>query len=159
MGEEVREGECERVGDGRERVKLHSRRQLNCEATPSSNVGVISSSHVEEMLICRSDDVHTPSSHVEGTTSTYQVGNIPSFASYCQCTSSLVQGMQNTQPYVDVQNVEGMKEIITTFRIHFRRPKYLIDIDTNILKSMLDKISKRTCERKLIVCGDYSLKN
>ena len=31
---------------------LHSRRQLNCEATPSSNVGVISSSHVEETLVC-----------------------------------------------------------------------------------------------------------
>ena len=92
---------------------LRSRRQLNCEATPSFNVGVISSSHVEETLICRSDDVHTPSCHVEGTTSTHQVGDIPSFASYCQGTSSLVQGMQYTQPYVDVQNVEGIEEIIT----------------------------------------------
>ena len=90
---------------------LCSRRQLNYEATPSSNVGVISSSHVEETLIFRSDDVHTPSCHVEGTTSTYQIGDIPSFASYCQGTSSSIQGMQNTQPYVDVQNVEGMKEI------------------------------------------------
>ena len=88
---------------------LHSRRQLNCEATPSSNVGIISLSHVEEMLICRSDDVHTPSCHVEGITSTYRVGDIPSFASYCQGTSSLVQGTQNTQPDVDVQNVEGME--------------------------------------------------
>ena len=51
---------------------LRSRRKLNCEATPSSNVGVISSSHVEETLIFRSNDVHTPSCHVEGTTSTYQ---------------------------------------------------------------------------------------
>ena len=84
---------------------LRSRRQLNCEATPSSNVGVISSSHVEEILICRSNDVHSPSCHVEGTTSTYQVGDIPSFASYCQGTSSLVQGTKNTQPYIDVQNV------------------------------------------------------
>ena len=43
----------------RERMRLlRSRRQLNCEATPSSNVGVISSSHVEETLICRSDDLH-----------------------------------------------------------------------------------------------------
>ena len=50
--------------------QLCSRRQLNCEATPSSNVGVISSSHVEEILICRSDDEHTPSCHVEDTTST-----------------------------------------------------------------------------------------
>ena len=67
----------------RERMRLlRSRRQLNCEATPSSNVGVISSSHVEEILICRFDDVKTPSCHVEGTTSTYQVGDIPSFASY-----------------------------------------------------------------------------
>ena len=57
--------------------------------------------------------------------------------------------MQNTQPYVDVQNVEGMKEIIIPSRIHFRRPKYLIDIDTNILKSMPDKISKRTSQRKV----------
>ena len=111
---------------------LCSRRQLNCEATPSSNVGVISSSHVEETLICRSDDVHTPSCHVEGTTSTHQVGDIPSFESYCQCTSSSVQGMQYTQPYIDVQNVEVIKEIITPSRIHFRRLKYLIDIDINI---------------------------
>ena len=95
---------------------LHSRRQLNCEATPSSNVRVISSatpssnvrvissatlssnikivwsSHVEETLICRSDDIHTPSCHVESTTSTHQVGDIPSFTSYCQGTSSSVQG-------------------------------------------------------------------
>ena len=42
-----------------------------------------------------------------------------------------------------------MEEIITPFRIHFRRPKYLINIDTNILKSMLDKISKHTCQRKV----------
>ena len=69
---------------------LRLRRQLNCEATPSFNVGVISSSHVEETLICRSDDVHTSSCHVEGTTSTYQIGDIPYFASYCQGTSSLV---------------------------------------------------------------------
>ena len=47
-----------------------------------------------------------------------------------------------------IQNVEGMEEIIITFRIYFRRPKYLIDIDTNILKSMSDKISKCTCQRK-----------
>ena len=128
---------------------LRSRRQLNCEATPSSNVGVISSSHVEEMLICRSDDVHTPSCHVEEITSTYQVGDNPYFASYCQGTSSSVQGMQYTQPYVNVQNVEGMEEIITPSRIHFRRPKYVIDIDTNILKSIPDKISKCTCQRKV----------
>ena len=76
----------------REQMRLLcSRRQLNCEATPSSNVGVISSSHVEGTLICRSDNVHTPSCHVEGTTSTYQVGDIPSFASYYQDTSSSVQ--------------------------------------------------------------------
>ena len=81
---------------------LLSRRQLNCEATPSSNVGVISSSHVEETLVCKSNDVHTPSCHVEGTTSTYQVGDILSIASYCQGTSSLIQGMQKTQPYVDI---------------------------------------------------------
>ena len=87
---------------------LCSRRQLNCEATPSSNVGVISSSHIEEMLICRFDIIHTPSCHVEGTTLTYQVGDIPSFASYFQGTSSSVQGTRYTQPYVDVQNVEGM---------------------------------------------------
>lgn len=128
---------------------LCSSRKLNCEATPSSNVGVISSSHVEEMLIFKSDDVHTLSCHVEGTTSTYQVGDIPSFASYCQGKSSSVQGTQNTQPYVDVQNVDGMEEIITPSRIHFRRPKYLIDIDTNILKSMPNKISKCTCQRKV----------
>ena len=42
-----------------------------------------------------------------------------------------------------------MKKIITPSRIHFRRPKYLIDIDTNILKSMPTKISKRTCQRKV----------
>ena len=101
------------------------------------------------MLILRSDNVQTQSCHVEGTTSTYQVGDIPSFTSYCQGTSSLVQGMQYTQPYVDVQNIEGMEEIITPSRIHFRRPKYLIDIDTNILKSMPDKTSKRTCQRKV----------
>ena len=57
--------------------------------------------------------------------------------------------MQSTQPYVDVQNVEGMEEIIKPSRIHFRRPRYLIDIDTNILKSMPDKISKHTCQRKV----------
>ena len=111
------------------------------------------------MLICRFDDVHTPSCHVEVTTSTYQIGYILSFASYCQGTSSLVQSTQNTQPYVDVQNVEGTKKIITPSRIHFRRPKYLIDIDTNILKSMPEKISKCICKEKLIICGDYSLKN
>ena len=94
---------------------------MNCEATPSSNVGVISSSHVEEMLIFISDDVHTPSCHVEDTTSTHHVGDIPSFASYCQGTSSSVQGTQYSQPYVDVQNVEGMEEIITPSRIFFRR--------------------------------------
>ena len=88
---------------------LCSRRQLNCEATQSSNVGVISSSYVENMIISTFDDLHTLLCHVEGTTSTYQLGDIPSFASYCQGTSSLVQGMQITQPYVDVQNVEGMK--------------------------------------------------
>ena len=130
----------------REQMRLlHSRRQLNCEAKPSSNVEVISSSHVEETLIYRSDDIHTPSCHVESTTSTHQVGDIPSFTSYCQGTSSSVQGMQNTQSYVDVQNVEGMEEIITPSRICFRRPKYLIDTDTNILKSIADKISKCTC--------------
>ena len=75
---------------------LCSRRQLNCEATPSSNAGIISSSHVEETLIFRSDNVHIPSCHVEGTTSTYQVGDIPSFASYCKGTSSSVQGTQYT---------------------------------------------------------------
>ena len=42
-----------------------------------------------------------------------------------------------------------MEEIIIPSRIHFRRPKYLIDIDTNILKSMPDKISKCTCQRKV----------
>ena len=47
---------------------LCSRRQLNCEATPSSNVGVLSSSHVEETLICRFDNIQTPSCHVESTT-------------------------------------------------------------------------------------------
>ena len=41
-----------------------------------------------------------------------------------------------------------MEEIITPSRIFFRRPKYLIDIDTNILKSMPNKISKCTCQRK-----------
>ena len=41
-----------------------------------------------------------------------------------------------------------MEEIITPCRIHFRRPKYLIDIGTIILKSMPDKISMRTCQRK-----------
>ena len=109
------------------------RRQLNCEATPSSNVGVISfatpssnvevisSSHVEETLLCRSDDIHTPSCHFESTTSTHQVGDIPSFASYCQGTSSSVQGMQYTQPYVDVQNCERMEEIITPSKVRFRR--------------------------------------
>ena len=114
---------------------LCSRRQLNCEATPSSNVGVISfatpssnvevisSSHVEETLICRSNDIHTPSCNVEGTTSTHQVGNIPSFASHYQDTISSVQGTQNNQLYVDVQNVEGIEEIITPSRIHFRRQK------------------------------------
>ena len=67
--------------------------------------------------------------------------------------------MQYNRPYVDVQNVEGMEEIIRPFRIHFRRPKYLIDIDTNILKSMLDMISKHTCQKKLIISGDYFLRN
>lgn len=127
---------------------LCSRRQLNCEATPSSNVGVISSSHVEETLICRSNDVHTLSCHVKGATSTYQVGEIPSFASYCQGTSCSVQGTQNTQPYVEVQNVEGIEDIITPFRSFFRRPNYFIDTDTNILKSVPNKISKCTCQRK-----------
>ena len=148
---------------------LRSRRQLNCEATPSSNVGVISSttpssnvgvilsatpssnvevissSHVEETLIYRSDDIHTPSCHVESTTSTHQVGDIPSFTSYYRGTSSLVQGMQYTQPYIDVQNIERIEEIITPYRIYFRRPKYLIDIDTKILKLVPRKISKHTC--------------
>ena len=89
---------------------------MNCGATPSSNVGVISSSHIEETLICRSNDVHTPSCHVEGTTSTHQVRDIPSFTSYFQGTSSSVQSMQNTQPYFDVQNTKGMEEIITPSR-------------------------------------------
>ena len=128
---------------------LFSRRQLNCEATSSSNVGVTSSSHVEETLICTSDDIQTPSCHVQGTTSTYQLGDILSFASYFQGTSSSVQGTQSTQPYADVQNFEGMEDIITPFRIHFRRPKYFIDTDTNILKSMSDKINKHTCQRKV----------
>ena len=102
---------------------LRLRRQLNYEATPSSNIGVISSSHVEEMLICRFNNVHTPSCHVEGATLTYQVGDILSLTSYCQGTSSSVQGTQNTQPYVDDQNVKEMEEIITPSRIFFRRPK------------------------------------
>lgn len=55
--------------------------------------------------------------------------------------------MQNTQPYVDVQNIEGMEKIITPSIICFRRPKYLIDIDTNILKLIPDNISKHTCQR------------
>ena len=42
-----------------------------------------------------------------------------------------------------------MEQIIMPSRIHFRRPKYFIDIDTNILKSMSDKISKCTCQRKV----------
>ena len=71
--EEKLERQRERMG------LLRSRRQLNCEVTPSSNVGVISSSHVEETLISTSNNVHTPSCHVEGTTSTYQVGDIPLF--------------------------------------------------------------------------------
>ena len=112
-------------------------------ATPSSNFEVISSSHVEETLIYRSDDIHTPSCHVESTTSTHQVGDIPYFTSYCRGTSSLVQGIQYTQPYIDVQNVERIEEISKPSRIRFRRPKYLIDIDSNILKSMPDKISKQ----------------
>ena len=54
-----REEELERQ---RERMRLLcSRKQLNCEAIPSSNVGVISSSRVEETLVCTSNDVHTPS--------------------------------------------------------------------------------------------------
>ena len=122
---------------------------MSCEATQSLNVGVISSSHIEETLICRSDNVHTPLCHVKGTTSTHQLRDIPSLASYCKGTSSSVQGMQYTQPYVDVQNVEGMEEIITPSRIYLRRPKYLIDIDTNIFNSMPNKISKRTCQRKV----------
>ena len=61
----------------------------------------------------------------------------------------MVQGTQYTQPYVDVQNVEGMEEIMPPSRIHFRRSKYLIDIDTSILKSMPEKISKRNCQRKV----------
>ena len=81
----VQRNKKEKLERQRERMRLlHSRRQLNCEATPSSNVGVISSatpslnvgvissatpssnvevissSHVEETLICRSDDIHTP---------------------------------------------------------------------------------------------------
>ena len=86
----------------RERMRLLcSRRQLNFEATPSSNVGVISSSHVEDRLFYRSDDVHTPSCHVKGKTLTYQVRDIPSSTFYCQGTSSSIQGTQNTQPYVE----------------------------------------------------------
>ena len=61
----------------------------------------------------------------------------------------MVQGTQITQPYVDVQNVEVMEEIIRPSRIHFRKPKYFIDIDTNIFKSMPNKISKHTCHRKV----------
>ena len=61
----------------------------------------------------------------------------------------MVQGTQSNQPYIDVQNIEGMEEIITPSRIHFRRPKYLIDIDTNIFKSMPNMISKCTCQRKV----------
>ena len=91
--------------------------------------------------------MYTPSCHVEGTTSTYQVGDIPSFAYYFQDTSSLIQCTQNTQPYVDVQNVEPIEEIRTPYAIFFRKLRYFIDIDTSILKSMPDKISKCTCQR------------
>ena len=42
-----------------------------------------------------------------------------------------------------------MEEIITPSRIHFRRLKDLIDIDTDILKSMPDKISKHIFQRKV----------
>ena len=42
-----------------------------------------------------------------------------------------------------------MEDIITPSRIFFRSPKYFIDIDTSILKSMPDKISKCTCQRKV----------
>ena len=42
-----------------------------------------------------------------------------------------------------------MEEIITPSRIQFRREKYLINIDTTILKSMPNKISKHTCQRKV----------
>ena len=47
------------------------------------------------------------------------------------------------------KNVERMEEIIKPYRFFLRRPKYLIDIDTNILKSMSDKISKHTSQRKV----------
>ena len=60
--------------------------------------------------------------------------------------------MQHTQPYIDVQNVERIEEIRTPSRIRFKKPKYLIDIDTNILKSIPNIL-------KSIVCGDYFLKN
>ena len=53
--------------------------------------------------------MHTPSCHVEGTTSTYQVVDISSLGFYCQGTLSSVLGMQNTLPYVDVQNVERIE--------------------------------------------------
>ena len=42
-----------------------------------------------------------------------------------------------------------MEEIIKPSRTHFSRPKYLIDIDTHILKSIPDKISMHTCQTKV----------
>ena len=85
---------------------VHSR---SCEATSSSNVGVILSSRVKEILILTPDDVHTPSCHVEGTTSTYQVGDIPSFASYFQGTSSSVQGTKTLNLMLMLKMLRGWK--------------------------------------------------
>ncbi|WP_044908971.1 hypothetical protein, partial [[Clostridium] innocuum] len=70
--------------------------------------------------------------HVEGTPLSTSEG--------VGTTSSHVEGTQDGTQFT--HNVFDAPRIIK-----YRKPKYLIDIDTNILQAMPDKIPKRTCQR------------
>lgn len=48
---------------------------------------------------------------------------------------------------VDIPNLEVTQCLTTPPRVFHRNPNYLIDIDANILKPMVDKIPKHTFQR------------
>lgn len=100
--------------------------------------------------------VGTPSttSQVESTSSlTCDEGGTPSFPPQPQGMSSIpssIEGMPSSPSHLNIDeipNVEMNLPNLTPPRILHRKPKYLIDIDENILQPMEGKIPKCTCRR------------
>jgi len=98
-----------------------------------------------------SQHVGTPSttSQVESTSSlTCDEGGTPSFPPQPQGMSSIpysIEGMPSNPSYLNIDeipNVEMNLPNLTPPRILHRKPKYLIDIDENILQPMEGKIPK-----------------